>query len=370
MNYEQTTFQKFQNLKIAKDVVILGIETSCDETSVSVVKNGREMLSNVISSQIEIHRRFGGVVPEIASRNHVMAINSVIDEALAKANLKLTDIDAIGVTYAPGLLGALIVGVSAAKALSYALNIPLIKVNHIHAHVFANYIEHHDLVPPFLSIVASGGHTIIANVETHNDFEILGQTTDDAIGEAFDKVARVLGLPYPGGPEIEKHARLGVPNIDFFKTKKGTKKDLNLSYSGLKTAVINYVNTQKQGLSVKCQMLDGIKITETCNLKPQSLQNICASFQRVSVDILLSAVKAAIKKNSSKTIVLAGGVAANSFLKESLALLCDENNISLKYPSPILCTDNGAMIASNAYFLLKEGKGLTDFTLNAKANLQ
>jgi len=364
MNYTQSTTEKFTQLKNTNaDITILGIESSCDETSVAIVKNGREVLSNIISSQIEIHRRFGGVVPEIASRNHIMAINSVIDEALTKANLKLTDIDAIAVTHAPGLLGALIVGVSAAKSLSYALGVPLIKVNHIHAHVSANYIEHKTLNPPFLAVVASGGHTIIANIKSFNDFEVLGQTTDDAIGEAFDKVARLLGLPYPGGPEIEKHAKLGQANIDFFKTKKGLKKDLNLSYSGLKTAVINYVNTSKQALKND----DNFAF---CTLHPELTNDICASFQKTSVDILTNAIKLAIEKNNSKAIVLAGGVAANSYLKKNLQSLCKESDLSLKYPSSLLCTDNGAMIASNAYFLIKDGLGLADLTLNAGATLK
>lgn len=350
-NYNEIIKNKFESLKSKKDVYVLGIESSCDETAAAVVKNGREILSNVISSQIDIHRRFGGVVPEVASRNHTLAINKVVEDALKEADLSFSDIDAIGVTYGAGLIGALLIGVSAAKAYSYAFNIPLIKVNHIEGHIAANYIEFHDLKPPFLAVVASGGHTSLIAVKGYNEFEVLGGTADDAIGEAFDKVARLVGLPYPGGPNVEKAAISGQCNINFFKNEKQARKDLVLSFSGLKTAVVNYVHNIKQ----KGEELP--------------VADICASFSKTAVKLLVDAAVYAAAENKFKTIVLAGGVAANSVLRETLKAKAEEKRIQVLFPKMILCTDNAAMIASKAYFSIKEGLDLADLSLNAKSSL-
>ena len=338
--------------------LILGIETSCDETAAAVVANGRVVLSNIIFSQIDIHAKFGGVVPEVASRNHTLSINAVIDEALKVAGVKASDLDAIAVTHGPGLLGALLVGVSSAKALSYALGKPLIMVNHLEAHVAANYLEFNSegdkafLEPPFLSIVASGGHTGILLVESYTGFKQIGGTVDDAIGEAFDKVARLLGLPYPGGPEVDRLAKLGKPTIDFFKTTKGVNKDFTLSYSGLKTAVVNYVNISN---------MTGKKIV---------VEDICASFTRQAVDILIETALAAAKKEGVNKIALAGGVAANSYLRQKLLEKCAKSGIETFIPPHILCTDNAAMVAVRAHYSFVEGKDIADLTLNANAGLR
>jgi len=349
--HQKLVSQKFNRLQSQDDIIVLGIETSCDETAVAVVKNGRQVLSNVIYSQIPIHRKFGGVVPEVASRNHLLKINSVVDKAVKDAKLKLSDIDAVAVTHGQGLLGALLVGVSAAKTLAYSLQIPLIKVNHIQSHICANFIEHQNLEPPFLAIVASGGHTAIVKVESYTDYKVLGGTEDDAIGEAFDKVARLLGLPYPGGPEIDKLAKMGKPAIEFYKNPKGINKALRLSYSGLKSAVANYINK--------------------ANMKNEKINvaDVCASFSKQAVDTLVKSAVFAAKSEDVNSIVLAGGVAANSYLREKLTIDCATQNIMVFIPPMSLCTDNGAMVASRAYFSITTGNDIADLTLNARANL-
>ena len=330
-----------------KDTVILGIETSCDETSAAVLK-GDTLLSNIISSQIDIHRRFGGVVPEIASRNHLTAILPVIDEALDKAGVTKSDINAIAVTYGAGLVGALLVGVSAAKALSYALGVPLYAVNHIEAHIAANYLSTPELKPPFLAVVASGGHTGVCLVEGLNKFTMLSSTTDDAIGEAFDKVARAVGLPYPGGPEIDKLAKQGEPNIKFIERKHKNE----LSYSGLKTAVVNYLHTQEQrGNAV-------------------NVPDVCASFQQTAVDMLVDAALSAVKKSGIKTMVAAGGVSANSYLRSKLKSECEALGCNVHFPPMSLCTDNAAMVAIRANQMMEEGVMAAGLDLNAKSYLK
>ena len=344
--------EKFGKLYKKSDAVILGIESSCDETAAAVVRGGREVLSSVIATQIDIHKRFGGVVPEIASRNHTLSINGVVGEALEKAGLKFSDLDAIAVTYGAGLAGALLVGVSAAKAYSYANNLPLIKVNHIEGHIAANFVQFKDLTPPFTACVASGGHTSIVDVKDYNSFALVGGTLDDAIGEAFDKVARLLGLPYPGGPNIDRLSKQGTPNINFFKTQKGVKKDLSLSYSGLKTAVVNYVHNLKQ---------KGEEIP---------LENICASFTHNAVDLLCDTTVAAAENLGYDKIVLAGGVASNTYLRERLALRGKEKGFKVFYPEPVLCTDNAVMIAARAFFSAFNGVNLGGLELNAVSNLR
>lgn len=329
------------------NTVILGIESSCDETSVAVLC-GNDLLSNVISSQIEIHRRFGGVVPEIASRNHLTAILPVIDEALTKAGVTQSEIDYIAVTYGAGLVGALLVGVSAAKALSYALNVPLFAVNHIEAHIAANYISTPDLKPPFLAVVASGGHTGVCRVDGLNEFTMLASTTDDAIGEAFDKVARAVGLPYPGGPEIDKRAKLGTPNIKFVERKHKTE----LSYSGLKTAVVNYLHTAEQRGQVIV------------------IEDVCASFQQTAVDMLVDVAVSTVKKSGIKTIVAAGGVSANSYLRFKLKEECQAMDVKVHFPPMSLCTDNAAMVAMRAKHMIEGGLPAAGLDLNAKSYLR
>lgn len=338
--------------KDKSDALILGIESSCDETAAAVVKGGREVLSCVINSQIDIHKQFGGVVPEIASRNHVMNIIPVIDEALKNAGVTLEDINAVAVTYGAGLVGALLVGVSAAKAISYAKNIPLIKVNHIEGHIAANFPEYKDLEPPFLAVVASGGHTSIIEVLGYNEYKLLGSSVDDAIGEAFDKVARILGLPYPGGPYIDKYAKVSQPLLNFFKKHKGVNEDFSLSYSGLKTAVVNYVHTFTQR---------GEKV---------DIGTVCASFTVNAVDMLLDTVFAAAKSMSYDKIVLSGGVAANHYLREQLRARGQSNGYKIYIPSPIFCTDNAVMIASRAYYSFIENLNIAGLNLNAVSNLR
>lgn len=327
--------------------LILGIETSCDETSVAVLR-GETLLSNVISSQIEIHRRFGGVVPEIASRNHLTAVLPVITEALDKADVALTDLDAVAVTYGAGLVGALLVGVSAAKSLSYALGVPLYAVNHIQAHIAANYISTPELKPPFLAIVASGGHTGVVRVDGRNGFTALGTTSDDAIGEAFDKVARALCLPYPGGPEIDKRAKLGKPTIEFMAHKKHAQ----LSYSGLKTAVVNYLHTVEQ------------------RGESADVNDVCASFQKTAVDMLVDAAMDAVKQTGADTVALAGGVAANSYLRARLADEGKKRNLKTYFPPMSLCTDNAAMVARRALDMIREDLPPAKLDLNAVSYLK
>ena len=328
--------------------LILGIESSCDETAAAVTYNGRDVLSNVISTQIDIHKRYGGVVPEIASRKHLEAINTVIDEALNKANVTLDDIDAIGVTYAPGLVGALLVGVSAAKALSYVKGKPLIPVHHIRGHICANYIEHKELKPPFMCLVCSGGHSHIVYVKSYTEYEVMGQTRDDAAGEAFDKVARVLNLGYPGGPKIDKLAKQGNEDaIKFKKVSFGTD-NYDFSFSGIKTGVINYIHNANQ------------KNEHVCNA------DIAASFQKSVVEVLIENLISAAKKKDINKIALAGGVASNSRLRYELE--SKSGGMQYYYPSPILCTDNAAMIACSAYYEYLDGKR-ADLSLNARAYL-
>ena len=327
-----------------KDLLVLGIESSCDETSVSVVKNGREVLSNVINSQIDIHTRFGGVVPEIASRNHVEAISETTKQALKEANVTFNDIDVIACTYGPGLVGALLVGVAYAKALSYALNKPLVGVNHIEGHIAANYITFKELEPPFLCLIVSGGHTHLVHIKEYNEFEILGKTRDDAIGEAFDKVARVVGLGYPGGPKIDNMAKDGTANIQLPITHFD---NLDFSFSGIKTAVIN-LNHKTPDINKS---------------------DLCASFQNAVTEMLLSNTKKALDNLQIKELALAGGVSANSYIREQFSKLGEERNIKVYYPEMKLCTDNAAMIASAGYYNYINGK-TDDLYLNAIPNLK
>ncbi|MCL2556323.1 MAG: tRNA (adenosine(37)-N6)-threonylcarbamoyltransferase complex transferase subunit TsaD [Firmicutes bacterium] len=334
------TAQKFEKLKGKEDMLVLGIESSCDETAAAVVL-GSKILSSVIASQIDIHQRYGGVVPEIASRNHLLEIIPVINDALEKAHTGLDKIDAIAVTFAPGLIGSLLVGVSAAKSLSFAKNIPLIGINHIEAHIAACYANNFDLQPPFLACVASGGHTSIIEVKGYNDFKKLDGTLDDAIGEAFDKVGRVLGLPYPGGPNVDKLAKEGQANIKFTKST-----GLNsISYSGLKTAVINYVHKLRQ------------------KQEEINIADICASFNKEAADMLVNSILKAAGDKNYETIVLAGGVAANSYLRAELTKRA--NGIRIVIPPLDLCGDNAAMVAIRGFYAGYEGVGLSDLNLNA-----
>ena len=319
-----------------KDVYILGIESSCDETAAAVVKNGREVLSNIISSQIVIHRKFGGVVPEIASRKHIENIMPVIDEALQQANVSLEDIDAVAVTYGPGLVGALLVGLSAAKSLAWATDKPLIGVNHLEGHVFANFLTDPELEPPFMALVVSGGHTALLKVTGYNSFEMLGQTRDDAAGEAFDKIARVMGLQYPGGPEIEKLALDGNPYAIEFPIAK-LDAPYEFSFSGLKSAVINYLHNQEQAK------------------REVNRADVAASFQNAVVDALVQKAIRAMKDTGLKKIVLAGGVSANKTLQITLAQAMTKIGAELVHPMPILCTDNAVMIACRGYFMYQAG---------------
>ena len=326
----------------------LGIETSCDETAAAVLRGGRELLSNIISTQIPLHRKFGGVVPEIASRKHIVNIMPVIDEALSAANVTLRDINQIAVTFGPGLAGALLVGLSAAKSLAYALKIPLIAVNHLEGHIFANFISTPELEPPFLSLVVSGGHTALIRVLDYNRFELLGQSRDDAAGEAFDKIARVMNLPYPGGPEIDKLAQLGNPDAIAFPHPKVDGCDF--SFSGLKSAVLNHLNSaQMRGEAI-------------------NPADVAASFQKTVVDTLSAKTLAAADKFRLDKIVLAGGVAANSSLEQNLRGSCRRRGLEFFYPTKILCTDNAAMIACRGYYQSRE-KIFADLTVNAVPNL-
>ena len=327
-----------------KDITVLGIESSCDETSSAIVKNGREVLSNVINSQIKIHEEYGGVVPEIASRCHTEVINGIMKEALKEAKVTLDDIDAIAVTQGPGLVGALLVGVSYAKGLSYVTKKPLIAVNHIEGHIAGNYLTHNELKPPFLCLIVSGGHTHLVNVKSYNDFEVLGKTRDDAIGEAFDKVARVVGLGYPGGPKVDNLAKEGTPNIKLPVTHFD---NLDFSFSGIKTAVIN-LNHKDPNINKA---------------------DLCASFQVAVTNMLITNVTKAINQFNSDKIVIAGGVSRNSFIRKSFDELANELNIKVYYPEPILCTDNAAMIAAAGYYNYINGER-AELNLNAIPNLK
>ena len=334
-----------------KDVLILAIESSCDETAASVVKNGRTILSNVISSQIALHTLYGGVVPEIASRKHIEKINQVVEEALTEADVTLEDLDAVGVTYGPGLVGALLVGVAEAKAISYAKKLPLIGVHHIEGHVSANYIEHPDLKPPFMCLIVSGGHTHLVIVKDYGEFEILGRTRDDAAGEAFDKVARAIGLGYPGGPKIDKIAKEGNPDAIVFPRAHVDDAPYDFSFSGIKSSVLNYINSAE---------MKG----ETINRA-----DVAASFQKAVVEALVTRAISLAKETGMNQLAVAGGVASNSALRKALSEECDKNNIRFYSPSPILCTDNAAMIGCAAYYEYMAGTR-HGYDLNAVPNLK
>lgn len=337
--------------KTNEDVLVLAIESSCDETAASVVKNGRTILSNIISSQIELHKLYGGVVPEIASRKHIEKINQVIEEALTEADVTLDNLDAIGVTYGPGLVGALLVGVAEAKAISFAKDIPLVGVHHIEGHISANYIEHPDLEPPFLCLVVSGGHTHLVIVKDYGAFEILGRTRDDAAGEAFDKVARAIGLGYPGGPKIDRLSKEGNAYAFDFPKAKVDEAPYDFSFSGVKSAVLNHLN--------KCKM-QGEEIVAA---------DVAASFQRCVVEVLVEHAIAAAKDHKIDKLAIAGGVASNSGLRTAMEEACRNNKIQFYHPSPIFCTDNAAMIGVAAYYEYQKGTrhGLD---LNAIPNLR
>jgi N6-L-threonylcarbamoyladenine synthase len=334
-----------------EDVYILAIESSCDETAAAVVKNGREILSNVISSQIALHTLYGGVVPEIASRKHIEKINQVVEAALLEAGMCLEDMDAIGVTYGPGLVGALLVGVAEAKAIAYATGKPLVGVHHIEGHVSANFIEHPDLEPPFLCLIVSGGHTHLVIVKDYGEFEILGRTRDDAAGEAFDKVARAVGLGYPGGPKIDLAAKEGNPHAIKFPRAKVEGNIYDFSFSGLKSAVLNHINHAN---------MMGEEI---------SVADLAASFQSAVVDVLVSHTVDAAKEYGFKKIAIAGGVASNSALRKGMGLACEKAGIAFYYPSPIYCTDNAAMIGTAAYYEYING-ARAGWDLNAVPNLK
>ena len=335
--------------KTKEDVLILAIESSCDETAASVVKNGRTVLSNIISSQIELHKLYGGVVPEIASRKHIEKINQVIEEALKEADVTLDDLDAIGVTYGPGLVGALLVGVAEAKAISFAKDLPLVGVHHIEGHISANYIEHPDLEPPFLCLVVSGGHTHLVIVKDYGEFEILGRTRDDAAGEAFDKVARAIGLGYPGGPKIDQLSREGNAHAFDFPKAKVDEAPYDFSFSGVKSAVLNHLNK--------------------CKMQGEEIVAAAASFQRCVVEVLVEHAIAAAKDYKIHKLAIAGGVASNSGLRTAMEEACRKHKIQFYYPSPIFCTDNAAMIGVAAFYEFEKGTrhGLD---LNAVPNLR
>lgn len=334
-----------------EDTLILAIESSCDETAASVVKNGRTVLSNVISSQIELHKLYGGVVPEIASRKHIEKINQVIEEALSEAGVTLDDLDAIGVTYGPGLVGALLVGVAEAKAIAYAKKLPLVGVHHIEGHVSANYIEHPDLEPPFLCLIVSGGHTHLVIVKDYGEFEILGRTRDDAAGEAFDKVARAIGLGYPGGPKIDKLSKEGDPHAITFPKAKIDGAPYDFSFSGVKSAVLNYINQNKmQGKEIKAA-------------------DLAASFQQSVVEVLVEHTMLAAKDYHMDKVAIAGGVASNGTLRQAMKEACEKNGLKFYHPSPIFCTDNAAMIGVAAYYEYKKGTR-HGWDLNAVPNLK
>lgn len=334
-----------------KDIITLAIETSCDETSCAVIKNGREVLSNIISSQIEIHRKFGGVVPEVASRKHIENINLIIQQAMDEAKITFDDIDLVGVTQGPGLVGALLVGISSAKAIAYALNKPIIGVNHIEGHICANYIEHKDLEPPFTCLVVSGGHTYLAYAKDYIEYELVGRTRDDAAGEAFDKVARALGLSYPGGPLIDKLSKEGSGEAIDFPRVYLDHNSYDFSFSGLKTAVLNYLNQANQ---------KGEEII---------VKDVAASFQQAVIEVLVDKAIRLAKERKSKKIVMAGGVAANEGLRDLMMKRGHEEGIEILYPSRILCTDNAAMIGSAAYFNYIKGQ-VSDLYLNVVPNLE
>ena len=334
-----------------KDVLILAIESSCDETAAAVVKNGREVLSNVIYTQIALHTQFGGVVPEIASRKHIEKINQVIEQALAEAKLTLQDITAVAVTYGPGLVGALLVGVAEAKAISFASGIPLVGVHHISGHISANYIEHAELEPPFVCLVASGGHSHLVVVKDYGEYEIIGRTRDDAAGEAFDKVARAIGLGYPGGPKIDQLAKEGNPDAISFPRAKVAENEYDFSFSGLKSAVLNYLNS--------------------CQMKGETVKtaDVAASFQKAVIDVLVEHSLHAVNQFGFSKFAIAGGVASNSSLRKAFEQECARQGIRFYHPSPIYCTDNAAMIGVAGYYEYLAGVR-HGYDLNAVPNLK
>ncbi len=334
-----------------EDVLILAIESSCDETAAAVVKNGREALSNVINTQIAIHTEYGGVVPEIASRKHIENINPVIKKALTDAGVTLDDIDAIGVTYGPGLVGALLVGVAEAKAIAFAKNKPLVGVHHIEGHISANYVENKELEPPFVALVVSGGHTHLVKVNDYGEYEIIGRTRDDAAGEAFDKVARAIGLGYPGGPKIDKLAKEGNPEAIEFPRAHVDDAPYDFSFSGIKSAVLNYINSAN---------MQGKEINRA---------DVAASFQKAVVDALVSRAVKLAKECGMDKLAIAGGVASNSALRAAVQEECAKNNIRFYSPSPVLCTDNAAMIGAAAYYEYIKGV-CHGYYLNAVPNLK
>lgn len=351
--YIEEAKEKFNNLYKNyknRDILVLGIESSCDETAIAIVKNGREILSNIVATQIDIHARFGGVVPEVASRNHLLAIDSVLDEALEKAGVTLNDIDAVAVTYGAGLIGALMVGVSYAKALAYAMGVPLIAVNHIKGHISANYLTHKDLQPPFISLIVSGGHTALVRVNNYYKNTLLGSTIDDAVGECYDKVAKCLGLGYPGGIKIDKLSKEGTNNIKFINHSL-MPNTFDFSFSGVKTSIINYIHKLKQ------------------NGEELPVADICTSFQEQVTDELVDKSIKACKKFKGKKLVVGGGVSANSLLREKLISRGKENDIEVYFPELSLSGDNGAMIASEGYFQLISGRGLAGMDLTAEPNI-
>lgn len=338
-------------MKNKEDIWILAIESSCDETAAAVVKNGREVLSNIISSQIELHKLYGGVVPEIASRKHIEKITQVVEEAMHSADASFDDIDAVAVTYGPGLVGALLVGVAFAKSLSFAKGIPLVGVHHIEGHICANYIENQQLEPPFMCLVVSGGHTHLVHVKGYGSYEILGRTRDDAAGEAFDKVARAIGLGYPGGPKIESLSKEGNEDAIPFPRAKVAEGQFDFSFSGLKSAVLNYING--------CKM----KQEEICEA------DIAASFQKAVIDVLTMRAMEAAERFHVKKFAIAGGVASNGTLREAMRAACEEKGIAFYHPSPIFCTDNAAMIGVAGYYEFISGR-THGWDLNAVPNLK
>ena len=337
-------------MKDVQEKLTLGIETSCDETSAAVLRGMRDLRSCVIATQIPIHQKYGGVVPEIASRNHILSILPVVEQALEEANVRLADIDQVAVTYGPGLVGALLVGVSAAKALAFSLGVPLIGVNHLEGHIFANFLATEELTPPFMALVVSGGHTALVDVADYETFRQMGRTRDDAAGEAFDKVARVMGLPYPGGPEIDKLAREGDPAAIDFPRALAQEGNYEFSFSGLKSAVLNYINSEK---------MKGRELNKA---------DIAASFQSAVVEILVHKAFEAIREAGRDTLVLAGGVAANKALEQRLRETAAAKGVRYLYPPPRLCTDNAAMIACRGAYQAAAGK-CCDLYLNAVPGL-
>lgn len=334
-----------------KDCMVLGIESSCDETSAAVVKNGREILSNIISSQIDLHKKYGGVVPEIASRKHIEMVNICVQEALDQAGVTLNDIDVVGATYGPGLVGALLVGLSSAKAIAYSAGKTFVGVNHIEGHICADFLAHKDLEPPFVCLIVSGGHTNIVYIHDYGKFEIMGRTRDDAAGEAYDKIARSIGLGYPGGPKIDKLAREGNKQAISFPRTSFNDGSFDFSFSGVKTAVLNYLNKAK---------MEGREVNKA---------DVAASFQEAVIDVLVEHTLSVAQLKKSRKIAVAGGVAANSRLRERFDAECSKRGINIYFPPVVLCTDNAAMVASAAYYEYLNGN-VSSMYLNANPSLK